>query len=96
VVFACPESPNAKSAGKPAAASRARTIGFGSAAQVAELRMMDTAQDWTWLSDAHVRWAKCGLTWAYLPSGGYTGSEASVSGTSVSCSPTRVPPPGRE
>ena len=67
-----------KSAGKPAAASRARTIGFGSAAQVAELRMMDTAQDWTWLSDAHIRWAKCGLTWAYLPSGGYTGSEATA------------------
>ena len=29
------------------------------------LKMMDTAQDWTWLSDAHIRWAKCGLTWAY-------------------------------
>jgi len=30
------------------------------------------------LSDAHIRWAKCGLTWAYLPSGGYTGSEATA------------------
>lgn len=64
-----------RSAGKRAAASRARTIGFGSAAQVQRLKMMDTAQDWSWLSDAHARWAKCGLTWAYVPAGGYAGAE---------------------
>lgn len=65
-----------RSAGKRSAASRARTIGFGSAAQVQRLKIINTAQDWTWLSPAHARWAKCGLTWAYVPAGGYTGGES--------------------
>lgn len=65
-----------RSAGRPAAVSRTRTIGFGSAAQVQRLRIVNTAADWTWMSPTHDRWGKCRLTWAYVPAGGYAGAES--------------------
>jgi hypothetical protein len=65
-----------RSAGKPAAVSRTRTVGFGSAAQVQRLRIMNTAADWTWMSPTHDRWGRCRLTWAYVPTGGYAGAES--------------------